>query len=197
MRTARPLAAIASIAVSLGSAHVARAQFTTSTNRADLQARGIYSENSLTLPNGSTSIALPPIFIAHLSGATVQNGQISSSTPFDIDFDTYRVAGSFGADFYLAGGGTVTLSFFTEIAAAATTRLVGSVDFTLNGTGPQFFGVLSVPSGFQRVRVSASSGPLIVDNIATSVPEPGPWALLGTGLFAVGGVAVRRRRTTV
>ena len=29
----------------------------------------------------------------------------------------------------------------------------------------------------------------------TTVPEPGTWALLGTGLIAVGGVA-RRRRTT-
>jgi hypothetical protein len=188
LSTVRPLVAIALTAVSLATTRVAHAQFTTYTDRADLKARGTYSENSLTLPNGSTSIALPPIFVSsRLSGATVQNGQISSSTPFDFVFDTFRVASSFGADFFLAGGGTLTLSFFTNIAAGETQQLVGSVDFALGGTSPQFFGVIS-NAGFQRVHISASAGTLVVDNIATTVPEPGAWALLGTGLVAVGSV---------
>jgi hypothetical protein len=31
---------------------------------------------------------------------------------------------------------------------------------------------------------------------ATTVPEPGTWALLGSGLLAIGGVAARRNRAT-
>jgi hypothetical protein len=37
---------------------------------------------------------------------------------------------------------------------------------------------------------------LTVSPVST-VPEPGTWALLGTGLLAVGGIAARRKRTTV
>jgi hypothetical protein len=41
-----------------------------------------------------------------------------------------------------------------------------------------------------------------IDNISvtattSTIPEPGTWALLGTGLLAVGGVAARRKRTAV
>ena len=52
---------------------------------------------------------------------------------------------------------------------------------------------------------AAGNARMICDNLVftagapaqSTVPEPGTLALLGTGMLAVGGVAVRRKRTTV
>jgi hypothetical protein len=41
------------------------------------------------------------------------------------------------------------------------------------------------------IRVGGTQGIALT---ATTVPEPGTWALLGTGLLAVAGVAAGRRR---
>ena len=41
------------------------------------------------------------------------------------------------------------------------------------------------------VQVSFASGSVAP---SATVPDPGTWALLGTGLLAIGGVAQRRKR---
>jgi len=57
---------------------------------------------------------------------------------------------------------------------------------------------VSVPggSGFNELRYGTWSVQAINPSVST-VPEPGTWALLGTGLLAVGGIAARRKRTAV
>jgi hypothetical protein len=109
---------------------------------------------------------------------------------------------------------------FTQVGA--TTSLTGSLFFltaafdggfefygtgpgasVFNVDGPQLFsGTTAAPmfvlgsgtptrnSGTVRTTVSSYTIAAV-----STVPEPGTWALLGTGLLAVGGVAARRKRT--
>ena len=67
---------------------------------------------------------------------------------------------------------------FTGVATGASTALAFAA---YNRPGANIIDDLSV------VETTAA---------VTTAPEPGTWALLGTGLLAVGGVAVRRKRTT-
>jgi hypothetical protein len=45
-------------------------------------------------------------------------------------------------------------------------------------------------SALEQVRIGGIGGP----GGGSVVPEPGTWALLGTGLVGLGGVAARRKR---
>jgi hypothetical protein len=92
----------------------------------------------------------------------------------------------------LFGGVTVGTAVFTVTAnnaGAWTTFAAGTLGavsldelrITLNaGRTPDF----SFVQGVDNVRLTATT---------STVPEPGTWALLGTGLLAVGGVARRKR----
>ncbi|MDF1501631.1 PEP-CTERM sorting domain-containing protein [Roseisolibacter sp. H3M3-2] len=128
---------------------------------------------------------------AVLGGATVQGGQITSATPFTITFpgSSGQLPQGFGADFRLLGGGTDLLFLtFSGINFAPFTRTF------LLGESTQFLGA-RVPSRFQQVTISTQGNTtVVVDNFAVLAPEPSTYALLGTGLLALGGVAARRRR---
>lgn len=80
----------------------------------------------------------------------------------------------------------------------------GNTVFTVNGSGAAAqFGLTADGSqtityntsgfNFDAVRLTTVSNAFEIDNI-TLVPEPGTWALLGTGII-FGGLALYRRRT--
>jgi hypothetical protein len=72
---------------------------------------------------------------------------------------------------------------------------MGTVDVVARFNSLDLVGLTNPSGGF----ITPSVGPLpgVPGGPATTVPEPGTWALLGTGLLAVGGVAARRKRPTV
>jgi hypothetical protein len=113
--------------------------------------------------------------------------------------------GAFGADFTSLGdfgtvpfpAGSAQFRFFDG------TTNVGTFLQNFGGSGATTFLGVAGLQAFDRVEVYANiSDGFVTDNIIVGgsaapsavVPEPGTWALLGTGLLALGAVA-RRRRT--
>lgn len=87
-----------------------------------------------------------------------------------------------------------TLPTFTGLSIGAGTTILGLTSDFLSFNADNLY-VNSRGLTFSSV---ANGQNTLVLNVATStVPEPGTWALLGTGLLAVGGIAARRKRTTV
>jgi hypothetical protein len=128
---------------------------------------------------------------------------------FNFDSPTFG-AGLFVIDYYqpTLGGVNNPLLLQAFAGASGTGSLVGSVtavryNFQMNNQ--LFLGITSGAGDIGSLvftRSTDNSSDVIgIDNLtfaaATTVPEPGTWALLGTGLLAVGGVAARRKRTTV
>lgn len=89
--------------------------------------------------------------------------------------------GAFGAiaGFDIATVGATNTAFLTVMSAgAASVSQLYTVDLTTGAA--TLVGNVNAPRGIAGLAVS-------------TVPEPGTWALLGTGLLAVGLVALRRR----
>lgn len=94
-----------------------------------------------------------------------------------------------------------------NINLAAYIGMGGTPGTLLNGSGTSDFfhtariGVQALDADGNDVTAAAnltfSSGTLYPVTPSSTVPEPGTWALLGTGLIAVGSVAARRNRTAV
>jgi hypothetical protein len=108
--------------------------------------------------------------------------------------------------------GTVTTSLTGTLGFYTVAPGLGGFQFLLpampvfNESGPQLFsGTTAAPTfllGAGTTDRFDDRGPVAarVSNYAiastSTVPEPSMWALLGTGLLAVGGVAARRKRAT-
>jgi hypothetical protein len=116
-------------------------------------------------------------------------------TPFSIhSIDLAKLTARFAAPAQtvtctgtLVGGATVTQAFTVPGSLGSPTLATYTFQSTFaNLTSLPFGAQLSPFYQFTNVRLNQST-----------VPEPGAWALLGTGLLAVGGVAARRKRTTV
>jgi hypothetical protein len=95
----------------------------------------------------------------------------------------------------VVSGGNVNLNFTTTNG----TLLVATPGFA---TPPAQFRAIQDATPFTSVTLSTGlTGGFAIDNLtfrtATIVPEPGTWAMLGTGLLALGGIAARRKRGSV
>jgi hypothetical protein len=114
---------------------------------------------------------------------------VTNTSPGSVTFAS--VNAFFGFRFADVGS---TLPTFTGLSIGAGTTIIGFTTDRLS------FDANNLYVNLQGISFSgaANGANSLVLNVATStVPEPGTWALLGTGLLAVGGIAARRKRTTV
>jgi hypothetical protein len=174
-------------------------QFRGSTDRVSFMAGVWYSaaQSLDTLPNGATTFKFWGTFgSGTLTGATIVNGHVEAPGPFAITFSGGSPRGTsgdlqgFGADFMTAGPDVLTLSFYRGLT------LLASVSRETSGTGLQFLGgVFHSGTMGDRVEISTRNAyPVVADNLILAAPEPSTWALLGTGLLTLAGLAVRRRK---
>jgi hypothetical protein len=128
-----------------------------------------------------------------VDGATVQNLQLQL---FDMSgtsvFTSMLTGGAVSFSDTNAGVGNIGFGFgFTEAGALAFQTVLNgfaSLEGVRIGLGASLTEVQGGLDTFQITRLNSAITPPAV------VPEPSTWALLGTGLLSIGGMAARRRR---
>jgi hypothetical protein len=137
--------------------------------------------------------------VADLGQATVSAGvefNESNFLTFDFAANTLTIVSPNPVSFTAAAVNTYR---FTDvggtIAPFTSFSLVGS---TVNGfaTNRLAFDENSLSVNFQGLSVQRGNSVQLSFTTASVVPEPSTYALLGTGLLAVGGIAARRRKRT-
>lgn len=119
-------------------------------------------------------------FLTLTSGSTTVSGQVASDA-YVFDFtDAPRFGTGYGGGFSFAG-------------------LISTNTYDLRGpfTSPlqvDQFSRLALPAA--GLTITGITNARLVATVST-IPEPSTWALVGTGLLTVGGVAVRRKHTRV
>ena len=110
-------------------------------------------------------------------------------TPYQISFFAYNFTGAAGPQ----NGLTVTFGALMLRAGPLTNSAYQQ--FTYTGVATSASTTLAF-TGYNNLSANLLDD-LSVTALTTTAPEPSTWALLGTGLLAVGGLARRRRRGSV
>jgi hypothetical protein len=145
------------------------------------------------LANGATSIPfivgnsqVVPCGTATLSGASITNGRIESTTPFTILYPFRSFV--FGADFGTLGSDVAYISFYSGGS------LIGTITRPISGTSNQFLGGVVFGPKPDRFDLGVQNGSaFFVDNLVTGVPEPSTAILLSGGLLVLAAGAAARR----
>jgi len=124
-------------------------------------------------------------------------GSYGTVGPLTATFDNAVRGFGFATNYLMGSAFTITLNYTGGSSYTDT--------FTLANGQLEFFGFSRGTADILSATIGGEGGSFnfVVDDFAfssvnevatTTTPEPGTWALLGTGLLALGGVQVRRKR---
>jgi hypothetical protein len=127
-------------------------------------------------PNGEYAVIR---FVAPIAGSYTLSGNFEGLDTRGTTTDAHIRVANVDVFATLVNGYAVQSPFLLALSLGAN----DIVDFAVGANGDYFFDTTALDATFT---VNAT-GPI------SSVPEPGTWALMGTGLLGVAGIARRRR----